>query len=142
MMMTYDEFIDSYNNVLSYLSNKDPVFTEYLISNLPHPLQVSQQVLKKARKQKKSWLEKSKQKISKKSVEKLSILPSGRFNDSLYNIGCVYTYGSGNIVPNFYRAEKYTRVMKLLGDNRYKELEKEMNTRKRKRNQKILGTIN
>lgn len=141
-MMAYDDFIDSYNNVLSYLSNKDPVFTEYLIANLPYPLQVSQQVLKKVKTQKKNWLEKSKQKISKNSVEKLPTLSSDQFNNSLYNIACVYTYGSNNIVPNFYRADKYARILKLLGDNRYMELRKEMNARKRKINQKILGTIN
>lgn len=141
-MMAYDDFIDSYNNVISYLSNKDPIFTEYLISNLPHPLQVSQQVLEKAKIQKKNWLKKSKQNISKNSVEKLPTLSSDQFKNSLYNIACVYTYGSNNIAPNFYRAGADARILKLLGDIRYRELKKEMNARKRKINQKILGTIN
>lgn len=140
-MMTYDNFMGSYNDVLFYLSDKDPLFTEYLVAKLPHPLQVEKPILKRVRKQKNTWLAESRKKVSKNNIQKLSKPLSVSFNNSVYNIACVYTYGTNNIVPNFDRAYKYIRMLKLLKDDRYIELRKEINTRKRKRNQKILETI-
>lgn len=140
--MSLNDFVSSYSDMLSYLSVKNPMFTEYLIEKFPGSLELPPQVSVNAKKQKKNWLMKGSAAIYQDKVRVLTPPLMDVFQSSIYRLACVYTYGSNNIIPNFERAGKYIRILKLLGDDRYKQLGKEINKRKKERNEKILERIN
>lgn len=129
-MITADQFHDSYQDVVSYLSTKDPVLANYLVAKLPSSFQIEPQLL--------LYLKQFPKRQQKKVVTPLSIVPVGEFVNAVDTLATTYTYGTDNIAPNEYRAYKYGRMMKLLGDDRFKKIKENLNEEKKKKKIKFI----
>lgn len=118
------EFSSSYMSVVLYLSETDPVLAEYLLARFPHFLETNQSVFVKVKRNTNKWLQKVRFQ-QQDTKEKLKNLPYDVFLNSVYDLARVYTYGSRNIPRNTYRANKFIRILKLMGDYRYERLQKQ-----------------
>lgn len=120
--MKSKEFTTSYTKVIEYLSERDPMFAEYLVARMPKSVKIDSKVLLRIKKNKKNWLGRK----SQVSQSPDFVLPYTTFTDSVYYFADLYTNGSSamKIAPNKYRANKFKRILKILGDDRYKSLKK------------------
>lgn len=130
--MDSQKFTSSYMNMVLYLSQRDPVFAEYLLARFPPFLSVNPDVAFMMERNRKKWLNNVRFNIGGFLKEKCSI-PYDVFVDSVYHLAHIYTVGSQTIPRNVYRANKFIRILKILEDNRYRNLEKQNNQRKRKK---------
>lgn len=133
--MDSNQFTISYMNVVLYLSERDPMLAEYLLARFPHFLQMDQKISDKVKRNTGKWLKKVRFQDGKQTMVS-KILPYDVFVDSVYNLARVYTYGSDGIPSNVYRANKFIRILKRLGDPRHDVLQKENNQRKIKKMKK------
>lgn len=120
--MRSKEFATSYTNVIEYLSDRDPMFAEYLVARMPKSVKMDPKVLLRMKKNKQTWLARKSQ--APQSLD--FVVPFTTFTDSVYYFADLYTKGSDTmkIPPNKYRANKFKRILKILGDDRYKTLKK------------------
>lgn len=110
-MVTYPVFKNSYTNVVYYLMDHNPVLAEYLVEKVPLSLldrSVFDALIQKH--------VETRQKYRKTSLlSNMSHLPSQvAFYDAVKTLANIYTFGSENIQPNYYRANKYIRLLKLM----------------------------
>lgn len=105
--MDLNKFINSYQNVLTYLSTRHPVMAEYLYDNLPLQLK------------KKGHVKEQGKHVLQPLTQKTSTFPLNKFLDSVHQVAVIFSHGADNIPPNFYRANKFIRILKIMGDERY-----------------------
>lgn len=128
MMISADQFQNSYQDVVSYLCTKDPVFANYLVAKLPSSFHLDPQLLLYLKR-----LPKHRQALLKKQqIKPIPLIPLQDFTNAVDTLATTYTYGTDNVAPNEYRAYKYIRMMKLIGDDRFKELRQNLNEEKKK----------
>lgn len=126
-MISSEQFLISYQDVILYLSTKDYIFANYLVAKLPSSFTLEPQLLLFLKKQ-----SKAKKDVLSTDKQALSIPANQEFTDALYRLAQINIDGSENVSSNFYRANKYVRILKLMNDQRYKELKKKLNEEKKK----------
>lgn len=134
-MVDYNTFQYHYTNFLYYLTEHNPILAEYYAAKAPFPLNqdLSNTLIRKKIQ--------TKQKYKNFSLLKTPTLFL-TFPNSIKLLATVYTYGSNNIQPNFYRALKYIRMLRLLGDENYaNQLTTHIYNQRKRKSSKILQEI-
>lgn len=103
-MQKTTSFPTHYRNILLYLKDHDLTLAEYYDGK--YPLEQQAILRKKIQTQNKY-----------KHVSKQELVSSyDQFLQAVRILAQVFTFGSGNIQPNIYRARKYIRILRLGGD--------------------------
>lgn len=121
--MDYKKFTNAYMNEVLYWSRNDPVYAEYLLARFPPFLQKDQRTYIAIKNNTGNWLNK-KSKTQNNAVITPRVIDRDLFTNSVYGLARVYTYGSKEIPANTYRANRFIRILKILGDDRHQELRK------------------
>lgn len=108
-------FTRSYIDVVDYISNKDPIFAEYLLAKFPSSLKMDPRTRDNVFNKKTQWLSGRGNNSGQSSSV---VIPYDTFNQSVYELAKVYTDGSDGVQRNYHRANKFIRILKLLGDER------------------------
>lgn len=142
------EYINAYTDIVIHYSETDPIFAEYLLSELPDVLQKQMGVIhNKSMKQivkqgKQNWLHKGTSTIQ----EQRKPVNYNQFVDAVKTLATTYTDSIPNSVPqNIYRANRFIRMLRILKrqmkqanlESEIKHLQQKINQIKNK-NQKIL----
>lgn len=112
--MNVSTFKDHYTKLIFYLTDHNPVLAEYYAKRSPIPIDqdVLDNIIKKNIQMK--------TKYNNLSVLKQHKIPTlDQFYHDINNLAIIFTYGYGNIKPNFYRAIDYIRILRLLGNEKY-----------------------
>lgn len=116
------EFLSSFQDVVLYLMTKDPLLTRYLIAKLPPSLSIDPQV----RLYLNNYLE---QRAHSTIVSKQNFPNRMTLEEFVASVSFLATYYT-NTEYNPFRAKKYIRILKLLGDDRHRELQSQLRRRK------------
>lgn len=130
-------------NEVLYWSKNDPVYAQYLLARFPPFLQKDQSTYIAIKQNTGKWLKKTAT-TPQNAVITPRVIDRDLFTEAVYGLARVYTYGSKEIPANTYRANRFIRILKILGDERHQELRNEVIRRKNIkniRNQKILTRI-
>jgi hypothetical protein len=130
------EFAGSYMNVVLYLSERDPVMAEYLLARFPPFLEIDPNIVIRVKRNTNNWMKKVRFMNEGGDKQKDAVLPYDVFSDSVYHLARIYTHGTDRIPRNDYRANKFIRILKLLGDERHRKLQEQVHERKIKKMKK------
>lgn len=117
------DFIGSYQNVVSHLARTHPVMAQYLVGALPPQLK---------RKSNLDMIVRGHQRVLEKPTQQLPRISKAEFQDSTHQLASIFTYGSRGIAPNPYRANKFIRILRIMGDDRYIPLQEHWKEKKRR----------
>lgn len=116
-------FINSYQNVVFHLREKHPAMAEHLYEILPQQLKTGRV----------KWVVREPgQRAPRPLTQKIPNLPMDQFLNSLHQVALLFTYGMDKVPPNPYRANKFIRIMKIMGDERYIPLRNHWNEERRR----------
>jgi len=131
--MDSNEFTNSYMNVVLYLSETDPVMAEYLLARFPPFLEMDPNIVIRVKRNTNNWMKKVRSMNDGGDKQKNMVLLYDVFSDSVYHLARTYTHGTDRIPRNMYRANKFIRILKLLGDDRHRKLQEQITERKIKK---------